>query len=146
MRLGQTKRTEQFALCQARQPFLLLGVIAVTHQDGVDGAVGDTDGGADTAIARRNFFQHQTQGDIVQIGAAQRLWHANTVGTQCGQTFVRCFGKLMRLVPCGRVGPELFFGKSANCIAHHFLIGIQNHVALSCGALSLPGQSLAVVI
>ena len=56
MRFCQTKQAQQFALCQTCEPFLLLCIVAITHEDGVHRAVGDADGGAHTAIACRNFF------------------------------------------------------------------------------------------
>ena len=56
VRFSQTKQAQQLALRQTREPFLLLRVVAVAHEDGVDWTVGDADGGAHTAIACRNFF------------------------------------------------------------------------------------------
>ena len=65
MGFSQTKQAQQFALRQTRQPFLLLCVVAISHEDGVHWTIGDADGGAHTAIACCNFFQHQAQGEVV---------------------------------------------------------------------------------
>ena len=77
------------ALRQRREPLLFLLRVAVAHQDGVDRAVGDTDDGAGAAVAGGDFFQHQRQRQVVQVGAAEFLGHADAVGAQCRQALVR---------------------------------------------------------
>ena len=89
MRLGQAERAQHLALRQRRQPLLFLRGVAVAHQDGVDRAVGHADRGAGAAVAGGDFFQHQRQRQVVEVGAAELLGHADAVGAQRGQALVR---------------------------------------------------------
>src|SRR3989344_358458 len=99
MRLGQAKRTQHFAARQRREPVALLLCIAIAHEDGVDGAVGHADGRAGATITGGDFFQHQRQRHVVQVGTAELFGHADAVGTQCSQALVRLFGEVVFLVP-----------------------------------------------
>ena len=122
MRLGQTKRTQHPALCQRLEPLVLLRQVAVAHQNRVDRAVRDADRGAGAAITGGNFFQHQRQRQVVEIGATKFLGHTNTVGAERRQPLVRLLGKAVLLVPACGVGPQLGLGKCAHRVADHFLV------------------------
>ena len=122
VRLGQAESAQQLALRQRRQPLLLLCCIAIAHEDGVDRAVGDADNGAGATVAGSNFFQHQRQREVVQPGAAERLGHTNTVGTQRCQATMGVFGKQVLTVPFRRIRPQLGLRKIAHRVADHFLV------------------------
>ena len=127
VRLGQTKRAKHLALRQRLQPFLLLSVIAKIQKDGVHRAIGHADGGAGAAITRRNFFQHQSQRDVIQIRTAKLFGHADAVSAQRGQAYMRFTREVMILIPARSMRPKLVFRELAHCIANHFLVGIENH-------------------
>ena len=122
MRLGQAERAEHLALRQRREPLLLLRVVAVAHQDGVDRAVGHGNRGAGAAVAGGDFFEHQRQRQVVELGAAVFLGHADAVGAELGQALVHVLGEVVFLVPFRGVRPELFLGKGAHRVADHFLV------------------------
>ena len=127
MRLGQAKSAQQQALRQWHQPVFFLRGVAVAQQDGVDRAVGHTDGRAGAAVASGNFFQHQRQRDMVKLGAAPLFGHADAVGAQRRQATVRIMGKLVLAIPARGVGPQLLLGKGAHRVANHFLFWAQQH-------------------
>ncbi len=52
---GQAEDAQHLALRERREPLLFLLRIAVAHEDGIDGAVGDADGGAGAAVAGGRF-------------------------------------------------------------------------------------------
>ena len=120
------------------QPLLLLRVVAVAHQDGVDRAVGDADRGAGAAVAGGDLFQHQRQRHVVEAGAAVLLGHADAVGAQRRQALVRlAAGRCARWSQRGGVGPQLLLRERAHGVADHFLVGGQQHGCVSCGCYQL---------
>jgi hypothetical protein len=127
VRLGQTEGAEQLALCQRGQPLLLLGLVAVAHQDGVDRAVGHADGGAGAAVTRGDFFEHQRQRQVVEVRTTVGFGHADAVGAECCQAPVHILREVVFLVPPGGVRPQLFLGKRAHRVADHFLVLGQQH-------------------
>ena len=117
MRLRQAKRAQHLTPSERRQPALLLGVIAVAHQNRIHRAIGHTDRRAGAAIPGSDFLQHQGQGQVIQSGPAQGLWHADAVGPQRRQALMGFMRKVMVLVPLGGVGPQLALGKVTHRIA-----------------------------
>ena len=59
---------------------------------------------------------------IVEVGAAIFFRHANAISAQRRQALVRLFRKVVLLVPARGIRPQLFFGKRAYRVAHHFLL------------------------
>ena len=127
MRLGQAKRAQHLTPSQRRQPALLLGGIAVAHQNRVHRAIGHADGRAGAAIPSSDFLQHQGQGQVIQTGPAQGLRHTDAIGPQRRQALMGFMRKMMVLVPLGGVGPQLALGKVTHRIADHFLVGAEQH-------------------
>jgi hypothetical protein len=127
VRLGQTEGAEQLALRQRGQPLLLLRLVAVAHQDGVDRAVGHADGGAGAAITSGDFFEHQRQRQVVEVRTTVGFGHADAVGAECCQAPVHILREVVFLVPPGGVRPQLFLGKRAHRVADHFLVLGQQH-------------------
>ncbi len=82
---------------------------------------------AGAAIAGGDFFQHQRQRQVVEPGAAVLLGHADAVGAERRQAFVRGLGKAVVAVPLRRAGPELGLGEGAHGVADGFLVGAQQH-------------------
>ena len=122
MRLGQAKRPQQVALRQPGQPLLFLRRVAVAHQNCVDRAVGHADRRAGAAVASGNFFKHQRQRDVIQIGAAELFRHANAVGAQRRQPPVRFLREMVFLVPSRGMRPEFGLRKDAHRVANLFLL------------------------
>ena len=116
---------------QRCEPLLLLRCIAVTHQDGIDRAVGHADGGAGAAITGGDFFNHQRQRQVVKVGAAPLFRHTDAVSTQRGQTFVRLNRKVVLFVPARGMWPQFGFGKVAYRVADHRLVLCEQHAVFT---------------
>ena len=127
MRFGQAKGAQHLATRQRHQPLLFLRLGGIAQQNGVDRAVGDTDGGAGAAVAGSDFFQHQRERQVIQVGAAVGFWHANAVCPQCRKATVRVFGEMMLFVPARGMGPELLLREVTHRVADHFLVLGQQH-------------------
>ena len=105
MGLRQAKRAEHLALRQRCKPLLLLLGIAVAQEYRVNRAIGHADGCAGTTVTGCNFFEHQRQRHVVQIGATEFLRHTYSVSAQSRQPLVRLFREMMLLVPAGGIRP-----------------------------------------
>ena len=87
------------------------------------------------AVTGRDFFQHQSEREVVEVGTAKLFGHADAVGAQRGQALVGLAWKVVFLVPARGIWPQLGLRKVAHRVADHFLVlGQQHRVSIQmCG-------------
>ena len=81
-----------------------------------------------TPLARRDFFEHQGQREVVHARTAMLFRNTDAVGAELRQTLVHVAWEVVLLVPFRGVGPDLFLGKLAHRVADHFLVVCEQHV------------------
>jgi len=126
MRLGEAERTEQLAVRERRQEFLLLRLVAVTLQD-IGDEVGDHDDGAGCAVAGRNLFAGERECGAVHARAALRFGNRDAVqahGAKAGDFLAR---KYLLAVPTRRVRRQALARVAANGVAQLFVVGGEGH-------------------
>ena len=83
------------------------------------------------AVTGSDFFEHQREREVVEIGAAQFFGHADAVSAERRQALVHVFGEVVLFVPPGGMWRDLLLRIVAHGVADHFLVLGQQHGQVS---------------